>query len=219
MKHFMIGHDNISKDDPNYCSLVDNLRIKLHDDYAMIIPEHLVPTMYRIFFRSFAIMTKYHASKQNHKTGFSFKDAKGQFLIGTILTYNAPESEDEDGNWNLSMTFYPEDMEGLDMSLDTFSDNFMSIVQAEMFSEAHAHCDSNADMIYIISEFVSAIKNFLDANSNNEADPDADVTLDGVFKASVGIEGGTKIYSIIPGSAIKQIIKNDDATEKADKAA
>ena len=77
----------------------------------------------------------------------------------------------------------------------------------------------NADMIYIISEFVSAIKNFLDANSNDEADPDADVTLDGVFKASVGIEGGTKIYSIIPGAAIKQIIKNDDATEKADKAA
>ena len=219
MKNYVIGHDTLQKDDPNYCSLIDELRLKLREEYAMIVPELLVPPMYRIFFRSFAIMTKYHASKQNHKTGFSFKDSRGQFLLGTILTYNAPENEDEDGNWNLSMTFYPEDMEGLDLSLDTFSDNFMTIVQAEMFSESHAHCDSNADLICIISEFISAIKNFLDVNSNNDTDPEVTLTMDGVFKASVGIEGGTKVYSIVPGAAIKQIIKNDDATEKNDKAA
>ena len=219
MKNFTIGHDIIQKDDPNYCSIMDELRLKLRDDYAMILPENLIPPMYRIFFRSFAIMTKYHASKQNHKTGFSFKDARGQFLLGTILTYNPPEDDSEDGgSWNLSMTFYPEDMEGIDLSLDTFSDNFMSIVQAEMFSEAHAHCDSNADMICIISEFISAIKNFLDVNSN-EKDPDVTLTMEGVFKASVGIEAGTKVYSIVPGATIKQIIKNDDATEKNEKAA
>ena len=57
MKNYVIGHDTLQKDDPNYCSLIDELRLKLREEYAMIVPELLVPPMYRIFFRSFAIMT------------------------------------------------------------------------------------------------------------------------------------------------------------------
>lgn len=218
MKKFIISADNNPKDDKSNCSLVSNLRADLAEKYAMMIPENLIPNMYRIFFRSFAIMTKYHASKANHKTGFSFKDERGQFVLGTILTYNAPESDDEDGNWNLAMTFYEEDMDGLDMSLDTFTDNFMSIVQTELFSEIHGHADSNADLIRIMTEFINEIKKFLDINSNDE-DPDVSLVMPGVFEAIVGIEAGVKVYSVVPGAAIKQIIKNDDATEKDDSKA
>lgn len=197
------------------CSLKQELRAELKDKYSMLVPDFLVDSLYRVFFRSFALMTKYHSNKSTHKVGFSFKDDKGQFKLGTIQTYNAPEDEEseDEGNYNLSMTFYEKDMEGCDVSLDTFTDAFITIVQTELFSDAHTHCDSNQDLIMVIAEFIDAIKIFLDRNSN-DSDEDVVLKMNGVFEAAVGIENGTKVFSITPGYAVKQIVKNDDETEK-----
>lgn len=200
------------------CTLNNDIRTKLKDKYSMIVPEYMVGGLYRVFFRSFALMTKYHAKKNVHKIGFSFNDDKGNFVIGTILNYEPPVDDSEDeGNWVLSMTFDEKDMEGCDENLNTFSDAFLTIVQSELFTDIRTHCDSNSDLIRIITEFINQIKNFLDANSN-DSEEEVVLKMESTFEASVSFEGGVKVFSIIPGYSVKQIVKNDDATEKNDVA-
>ena len=60
---------------------------------------------------------------------------------------------------------------------------------------------------------IDSIKEFLDKNSNDTTE-DIELEMKSVFTAGVSIENGVKNYYIIPGFAVKQIIKNDDENEK-----
>lgn len=196
------------------CTLNSEIRNYLKEKYSMIVPENMIGGLYRVFFRSFAMMVKYHATKSKHKIGFSFTDDKGVFVIGTILNYEtAPAGSEDDGNWVLTMTFDEKDMEGCDEMLNTSSDAFLTIVQTELYNDVRAHCDSNSDLIITITEFVNMIKKYLDANSNDSED-DVTLKMESTFEATVSFENGVKVFSIVPGYSVKQIIKNDDVSEK-----
>ena len=65
----------------------------------------------------------------------------------------------------------------------------------------------------VVSEMIDSIKEFLDKNSNDTTE-DIELEMKSVFTAGVSIENGVKNYYIIPGFAVKQIIKNDDENEK-----
>lgn len=206
---------NVKKFNLEECSLVNDLIADLREKYAMIIPRNLVIGLYRTFKRVYALMCKSAANKTTKKIVFLFKDANGEFVIGTILTFVPPADEEEDGgNWNLSMTYDLKDTEGADVVLDTFSDTFITIAQTEIFASLSAHCGNNSDMITICNEFERKVLQFLDANSN-DSDDEVELIMEGVFTASVGLENGEKKYSIVPGYAVKQIIKNDDEAEQA----
>lgn len=58
-----------------------------------------------------------------------------------------------------------------------------------------------------------SLQSFLDQN----AKPDGEVTVeeDGYFKASVAIEDNEPAKSVLPAEEMKQLIKDDAATEKA----
>lgn len=197
------------------CSLTGNLCAELKDKYSMLIPEYLIGGFYRVIFRSTAQMLKYNSSKNVHTIGFAFKDKNGQFVYGAKLTFVAPEDEESEdgGNWNLDMTFYPADLEDVDSSLDNFNDVFLTILQTELYSAMRSHCTSNEDLNILVAEYINAIRDFLDQNSN-ESTEDVELVMDEVFTAGVGFEKGQKVFSLVPGTAIKQIVKNDDETEK-----
>lgn len=199
------------------CSMIGELRAHLKDEYSMMVPEYVVDNVFRSLFQSCALMVKYHADKKYHKTGFSLKDINGEFVLGTILTFNPPEDEDSEdgGNWNLDMTFNQKDMEDCDYMLDNFSDVYLTILNSQMYAQFRGHCASNRDLSIIITECIKAILHFLDGNSN-DSNEDVILEMDDVFVASVGFEDGKKVYTIVPGAAIKQYVKNDDAVEKKD---
>ena len=197
------------------CSINGDLRAHMKEEYSMIIPEYLIENIYQTIFQSCALMVKYHANKENRKTGFAFKDHQGEFVFGTILTFTPPEDEESEdgGNWNLDMTFNKEDMEGCDNNLDNYDSVFSTISNTQMYSQFRGHCTSNRDLSIIISEFINEIKHFLDVNSN-ETNEDVELEMPDVFVATVGFEQGKKVYTLTPGAAIKQLIKNDDAAER-----
>ena len=197
------------------CSVISEFFTKMKDRYGMVIPEAMVGSLCRSIFRSFATTVKYNESKNIKKLGFAFRDNKGEFKIGTILTYNAPEDEDSDdaGNFVLTMTFSESDMEGCDQLLDARTDMFKTILQTTLFSEANTHCEDSSVLTTVVSEMIDSIKEFLDKNSNDTTE-DIELEMKSVFTAGVSIENGVKNYYIIPGFAVKQIIKNDDENEK-----
>lgn len=198
------------------CSLINDLIADLREKYAMIVPRGLILGLYRTFKRSYALACKSAANKTTKKIAFQFKDANGEFIIGTILTFVPPADEESEdgGNWNLSMTYDIKDTEDADVIMDTFTDTFMTIVQTEMFSHMSAYCGKNDDVITVCAELERKVLQFLDANSN-DSDEEVELTMEGVFTSSVGIENGEKKYAVVPGYAVKQIIKNDDEAEKA----
>lgn len=197
------------------CSIMGEVSTKMANDYGMLIPDRIIAGLYRCFFESFPMMLKYHASKQNARTGFSLKDDKGIFVMGAILNYNAPDDEEgeDEGNYVLSFVTDERDMNNLDLSLDVYMDSYAASVQTLLFSEVQAYCANTKDLFTVEVEFIRAIYDFLDKNSN-DSDEDVELVMPGVFTATVSIEDGKKVYSIVPGHVIKQIVKNDDATEK-----
>ena len=58
---------------------------------------------------------------------------------------------------------------------------------------------------------IQQIKNWLDANAVEGEE--VGVEMDGVFQASVAIENGEKVFSIVPDGEIKKLIKDDAAIE------
>ena len=77
----------------------------------------------------------------------------------------------------------------------------------EAFRIAGARFNQVKYIHIIFGCIVDTIIDFLDANASESED--VSVTLNGVFTASVAIENGIKVMSIVPGEIIKQIIKED----------
>ena len=181
----------------------------IREKYSMIFNETLVPNFYRTLFRSMAIVLKHFEAKATPKIGFSLLNDKGDFRIGAILTYQAPEEgeEDDNGNWNLAFTLDKEDMKELDKAIDSHSDAFWQVASSELYSAIFGHFENAVSMNQMFDEAINNIIVFLDRNSNDGSE--VELTLPGIFTASCGFEDGAKVYSIVPGATIKQIIKDD----------
>ena len=72
-----------------------------------------------------------------------------------------------------------------------------------------ASCDPPPDIVP--SYLLVQIKNWLDNNAVEGEE--VGVYADGIFQASVVVENGEKIFSIVPDGEIKKLIKDDAAIE------
>lgn len=192
-------------------SVKDQFCNDLRQLYGMSwIPERTCD-VYRIIITSIVDCLKQHRSKNTPRIGFSIKDVKGNFKLGAILGYKKPEedSEEDSGNWFLQMTFDESDMDNLDVSDDNHSDIFYTLL--------NHHCDkvmsgrfSDFESAYNVTvTAIDEIIKFLDIN----ADPneEVEISIRGIFTASVAIEKDEKVMSIVPGEFIKQLIKDDSS--------
>lgn len=192
-------------------SIPSQYSIDLKDNFGILWVDTRTADLFRTLFAAIADTLKFNQSKDANRIGFSMKDDKGHFKLGAILNFKKPEddSEEDSGNWYLEFTFNEEDMVNLDISLDNHSDEFIRCAAQEANSISYGRFRSTEAMFILFNTAIDVLVRFLDANA--EVDEITDVVLRGVFTASVGVEDGKKIMSIVPGEYIKQIIKNDSA--------
>ena len=171
-------------------------------------------SFYVVVFTTFA---KALAAKRcgKHDTGFIFKDDKGNFKFGGILTYQNPEegSEDDTGNFYLSFTDNPDDFKDFDPNylIDNHNNMFVDIAKTVALDVMHGRFQSVESMNLMFNTAIDTLYVYMDKNVNNEDDVH-ELTLDGIFIAIATIdENGNKIISIVPGDYIKQLIKDDRA--------
>ena len=190
-------------------SIPTQYSINLKDNFSMIWVESRTADMYRIIFTAIADVLKHNQSTDAKRIGFSLKDAKGNFKFGAILTFKKPEegSEEDSGNWFLEFTFDQADMTNLNVEIDNHSDVFVKCAAMEAQQICYGRFRSTDSMYDMIICAIDTLVQFLDVNAV-EGDT-VDVTLRGIFTASVAVEDGEKVMSIVPGEYIKQIIKND----------
>lgn len=186
--------------------------INLKDNFGILWIDAKTADLFRTMFSAIADTLKFNQSKDAKRIGMTMKDDKGNFKLGAILTFKQPEegSEEDSGNWYLEFTFDAEDMGELDIELDNHSDIFIRCASEEAQNICYGRFRSTDMMFNLFNCAIDTLVRYLDTAAN-EATEETNVSLRGIFTATVGVEDGKKVMSIVPGEYIKQIVKNDSA--------
>ena len=190
-------------------SIPSNYSLNLFDNYNMMWVDTRTADIFRVFFTTVADVLKWHQDKTKSRIGFRMKDDKGNFVFGAILNYRKPEADEEDdsGNWYLEFTLDQNEMTDLEAEYDNFSEEFIICSNREADNIASARFEKPEYMTIMYVCVIKTIVDFLDTNASETEE--VEVELRGVFRASVVVENGVKVMSIVPGEFIKQIIKAD----------
>ena len=194
----------------NQTSIPSQYSINCKEKYFFGWVDTRTEDLYRTLFTSIATALKdTQKEKKMNRVGFNMLDAKGIFKLGAILSFHKPDvaEEEDSGNWFLEFTLYEEDMTDLDKELDNHSGSFVAVAANIAYTIAHARFGSTEYMYSLFDEAINTLVDFLDTNASE--DDEVEVYIKGVFTASVAVENGKKVMSIVPGEAIKQIIKSD----------
>lgn len=185
--------------------------VDLMENHQMVWEAEKTADFARVFFATVADVLKANQNTSMKRIGFNFKDDKGEFKFGAILTFRKPDdsAEEDSGNWYLEMTFNSEDMKDLDLELDNHSDIFIINAAHELQNICYGRFRSTETMHIMFNCLLNTITKFLDVNASETEE--VEVVLQGVFTASVAVEDGKKLMFIEPGEYIKQLIKSDAA--------
>ena len=190
-------------------SLPSQFVINVKDNYGYLFTDSNAAEVYRVILVAVSNVLKFNQNTNYKRIGFTIKDDKGNFKFGAIMSYKKPEegSEDDAGNWFLEYTFYEDDMTDLDLDLDNHSDIFIKCMTQAVFDICGGRFRNTSIMYNLVNTAIDTLTTFLDVNAT-EGEV-VELTLRSVFVASVAIENGEKVMSIVPGEWIKQLIKND----------
>ena len=182
--------------------------LTIKERWGMDYPENRVAELYRVIFNSIATMLKVNRNKNNPRIGFKLLNDAGEFRLGAILEYQSGEESEEDtGNWVISFTFYEDDMKDINDCKDNMFDSFTTIADHEMYSTTYGHFTEESAITNMFSAAIEVLKDQL--SSIADSGEECKITLPGVFESSIGFEEGQKVYAIIPGHNVKQLIKDD----------
>lgn len=180
-----------------------------HHDMSWIHTR--TPGLYRVIFFTIAEILKHYKSKSNPRVGFTLKDNNGNFKFGAILSYHAPEddeeSDDDKGNYTLEFILKAEDMVDLDVVVDNHSDLFVACSGRKASEIMSGRFMSMEYCNILFCEAIDTLIKFMDANASESEE--VSVVYKGVFTATVSVEGNEKYITIVPGEMIKQFIKGD----------
>lgn len=192
-------------------SIPSQYSINLRDNFGMLWVDSRTAELYRILLTTMADTLKFNQSKDVESIGMIIKDDKGNFKLGAILHFKAPEegSEEDSGNWYLEMTFDEADMADVKTIIDNHSDIFIRCASNAAQHITYGRFRSTEMMYNMFNCAIDTLVQFLDTNASETEE--VEVQLRGIFTASVVIENGEKIMSIVPGEIIKQCVKNDSA--------
>lgn len=192
-------------------SIPGQLGMDLRDNFGYTWNENNTADFYRALFLAITDMIKAYQSTNTPRIGLAVKDTEGNFKIGAILNYQKPEegSEEDSGNWYLEMTFDAEDLNDCDVQADNHSDAFARCFTVQINEVVGGRFRDYTMGFNVSITAIDEIVKFLDANAREGEE--VELTLSGIFTATVVVEDGEKVMSIVPGSYVKQKIKNDSA--------
>lgn len=156
---------------------------------------------------------KVKVSKAEEAVALVLTDVNGVFRFAGIVEYHENETnKDEPGNWSYVLTFNEEDLESVckkrNVKKFLFGDdafkNILDKVSYDIGSITFEHSRFMYDACLLC---VDTLIGILDKEAKE--DEVVDVEMPGYFTASVEVEGGVKIFSIVPDGAMKELIKGD----------
>lgn len=154
---------------------------------------------------------------KNKRVALIFTDASDahNFLLAAVIEYHKNgEGEDVGGNWSFEYTFDPQDTVGCDLKYSNDT-QFLTVLND---CTRNSMKDANGiacgfmidaeDSVLIFDAIIRYLIMWLDKNANDKEV--IDLVLEDYFKASVAIEEGQKVMTLVPHGRSKSKIKNDD---------
>lgn len=151
------------------------------------------------------------AKSKNNKVAVAVRDLKGNFMMGAIVGYHENDNDEMPGNWSYEFTFDESDLEGATVYLTTDT-QFQQQLSRTAYKLHHIVFEMEIHIETLIELCVSILKQWLDMNAKDSEE--INIEIPGYFLASVVIENGEKVMSIVPDGAMKRIIKDDAALEE-----
>jgi len=150
--------------------------------------------------------------KQDTPVAFVFEENNGDFIAAAVAQF-IPNEDDatKAGSWSYTWTWYKDDVP-TNAHLYRCSDISMSIYFRGTGMSKYGMMWKDVASINECTRYLLVqIKNWLDNNAVEGEE--VGVYADGIFQASVVVENGEKIFSIVPDGEIKKLIKDDAAIE------
>lgn len=151
--------------------------------------------------------------KKEHKVALVVKDNYDNFKLAGIVQYHENEDDkDAPGNYTYELTLNEGDIADIPEVYSIFDSMFQGVAQETSLSYCNFRIIKNDQIISIYTACVEALTAWLDANAKETEE--VVIELDGIFQASVAVENGVKVFSIVPEGKLKQLIKGDNTIEK-----
>lgn len=149
--------------------------------------------------------------KEKGKSAIRIDDKDGNFLIAGVVDYHDNDDAELPGNYSYEFTTNEEDIQNAQKVSKVTDMEFLNT--ASIVGTNHSMVfEKETDIIQLTSGVLKTIIGWLDSNAVEGQE--VSVELDGYFVATVGVEDGEKIISIVPDGAMKRIIKDDASIEK-----
>lgn len=191
----------------------------LSRDYQLAVNDVHVGEMYDSIFESIAsFLGKIKHTESDKPVGLKVEDTKGNVLAIALVQHTLGSDDPEDsGNYNLSFVVDPKEIETLSFE----EGDLKSIHDSAFFTlfamvSAHHRFQPTSRASSSICLFM-AFKVLLDVLDQYAVEGKTyEICRDNTFIASVGVEDGEKVKSIVPGDFIKTLIKDDASLERSD---
>lgn len=195
----------------NETSIIPNF-VQACEGASLEIAKNDAIDLYKVYLYTISKFLGKAKGKEN-PTALAIKDLKGNLKIAGIVKYHPNEDENLPGNWSYEITINEEDLEGAVVYLST-SSQFQQIA-AECL-RMHVGIVVNGGSSAITQTFfelmTDCLLQWLDVNAKEGES--VEIENEGYFVASVDIEDGQKIFSVIPDGAMKRLVKGDSDLEE-----
>ena len=169
------------------------------------------PSFYDVLFTGFAEFLGTNKSKSG-KICIKVQDTKGPVKFGAVVGYMPNEGEEDGvGNWFLTSSFDEKDLEGCIKDYTICDTEWQRLIENVAFNLERMQFDRPQTLHTACLIAVDCIKEWLDQNAKEGEE--VILEHEGYFTASVAVENGEKVMSIVLDGAMKRLIKDDAAIE------
>lgn len=159
------------------------------------------------------VATLMNNSKSMDKpVAYVIKKPEGAFVVGCVVQYFPNEDKNNPGNWNMTWTFYeddiPKDATIIDINNVQTHSYFIGVAGSKY---GMTFKDEGSLVVTLVYAF-EQLKKWLDENAKEGET--VSIEVEGLFQARVAIENGEKVFAIEADGEIKNLIKDDAAIEK-----
>jgi hypothetical protein len=143
---------------------------------------------------------------------FVFEENNSDFIAAAIVEYFENEDDpSKPGNWNYTWTWYKDDVPANSKIYRTTQSELSSYFRGVSQGKYGMAFRDVAGITEVNRYFLIQVKKWLDENAKEGEE--VGVEEPGIFQASVVIEDGEKVFSLVPEGEIKKLIKDDSAIE------
>lgn len=171
------------------------------------IGPDFVEAIYQSTIKAISEFLSIKKSKEQ-KVALSIKDLRDNVLLIAKISYHKGETEDDPGNWSFEMSLNNEDIDLTDTNVFASTDlGFYEVLTRTLRNLINHEFYNTTCANSLTTLAYKVLKQWLDENAIDGQVVETGV--DGYFIASVAIEDGEKVMSIVPDGAMKSLAKGD----------